>query len=171
LPLRALRSLNGARLMMVVQWYKILLGGASRGFVGANLIQPSARLRIAARRDEGIVNFNELSASDLRDARNTPPTCSKWRMDTSAILPHGLVTRRAAHMFSVTAELRALAPLCRAVPGGPGLPAPMPQAGAASLIPLSNSSLSLRRGFRSIAFRLTGLSKRWRKMPVSEVKS
>ena len=56
-----------------------------RGSVGANLIQPSARLRIAARRDEGIVNFNELSASDLRDARNTPPTCSKWRMDTSAL--------------------------------------------------------------------------------------
>jgi len=36
--------------------------------------------------DEGIVNFNELSASSLvRDARNTPPTCGKWRMDTSAI--------------------------------------------------------------------------------------
>jgi hypothetical protein len=34
--------------------------------------------------DEGIVNFNELSASGLvRDAKNTPPTCSRWRMDTS----------------------------------------------------------------------------------------
>jgi hypothetical protein len=58
--------------------------------------------------------------------------------ETSAILPHGLVTRRAAHMSSVTAELRGLAPLCRAMSGGPGLPAPMPQAGAASLIPLSS---------------------------------
>jgi hypothetical protein len=64
--------------------------------------------------------------------------------------------RRAAHMFSVTAELRALAPSVAQFRAAPAYQPPCPERGAASFIPLSNSRLSLRRGFRSIAFRLTG---------------
>jgi hypothetical protein len=94
----------------------------------------------------------------VRDARNTPPTCSKWHMDTSAILPHGLVTRRAAHILFVTAELRGLAPPLSRSAGRPRPTSPhAPSRGRFTHPAIKlDSHLSLRRGFRSIAFRLTG---------------